>query len=107
QLCNDCRPNFVVLGDVLRMQHIKRRWKVFVGQMLKLDRDQLAISLSPTSLRTDPVRFDRCVGPYDDDCTGTAQLGHYLVTEIVANGETCVPPDLPAFGLQHCRKLRC
>src|SRR5262249_44838675 len=59
------------------------------------------------SLRTDPVRFDRCVGPYDYDRTSTAQFSHDLVTEIVANGETCVPPDLPALGLEHRSKLQC
>src|SRR5215813_6114175 len=46
QLCNDCRTNFIVLGDVLGVQDIKWRRNVFVGQMLKLDRDQLSISLS-------------------------------------------------------------
>src|SRR5262245_64404269 len=71
QLCNDCRTNFVVLANILGVQNIKRRRKVFIRQMLKLDWDQLTISLGSTSLRTNPIRFDRCVGPYNDDRTGT------------------------------------
>src|SRR5262249_23697950 len=99
--------NFIVLAEVLRMQNIKWRCKVFVGQMVKIDPDQLTISLSSTRLRTDPVRFDRRIGPYDYDWPSPAQFSHYLVTEIVTDGETCVPPDVPALGLQHRNELRC
>src|SRR5260221_3497674 len=75
--------------------------------MCKLDRDQLAIGLGPTPLRANPVRFDRCVGPYDDNRARTTQFGHYLITEVVADGETGVPPDAPTFGFQHRNKFRC
>jgi hypothetical protein len=37
----------------------------------------------------------------------TAQLSHYLIAEIIADGETCIPPNLPAFGLQHRNEFRC
>src|SRR5262249_28113370 len=44
--------------------------------------------------------------PYHYDRTSKPKLSHYLVTEIVAYGETCVPPDLPALGLQHRCELQ-
>src|SRR5262249_4912 len=88
------------------MQYIKRRRKVLVAQMWKLDRDQLPISLGTTSFRPNRVRFNRCLGPYHYDRTSKPKLSHYLVTEIVAYSETCVPPDLPALGLQHRCELQ-
>ena len=49
QLRYDCCSYLILLTDVLGVQHIKRRRKVLVGQMLQLDRYQLAIRLSTTS----------------------------------------------------------
>jgi hypothetical protein len=49
QLRNNRRSNFIFFADIFGMQHIKRRRKVFVGQMRKLYRDQLTISLGSTS----------------------------------------------------------
>src|SRR5262249_14439221 len=41
------------------------------------------------------------------DRTGTPKLSHYLIAEIVADSETCVPPNTPSLGLQHRNKLGC
>src|SRR5262245_273893 len=71
QLCNNRRPYLVIFPNVLCMQDIKRRRQVPIGQMLKLYRDQLSVSLSTTSFRADPVRFDRCIGPDNDNSTST------------------------------------
>ena len=46
----------LTIGDDFRNEiNIKWRRQVLIGQMLKLDRDQLTISLSSPSFRTDPI----------------------------------------------------